>query len=192
MDHRFIPFGPVLALALLLPLGIPASASGQDEGDAGEVAGGQEGDESVRARVDGSVGALGMFGLYFGEALDSEGGNGRWVDFGGGLEVGLGARSGRLHGRLRIAYQGVLDEAGEVRHNGIFSAGLGIQLRKDPLAPLGIYLPLDVGVSPLVTELRVFVFAHGGIGVRYQLGDRLELFGELTALLRFEKGLAAG
>ena len=268
MDHRFSPFGLVLALALALPIGIPSSASGQDEeevwgdeeeegeadpqmddeatyeaykaelegespseeldawvhyleaypesqyrleierrmtalgedddlleedgGDEAEGEGSQEAPADARGRVDGSIGAVGMFGLYFGEALDAEGGNGRWVDFGGGLEVGLGARSGRLQGRLRIAYQGVADEAGELRHNGIFSAGLAIQLRKDPLAPLGVYVPLDVGVSPLVTELRVFVFAHGGIGVRYQVGDRLELFGEITALLRFEKALSAG
>lgn len=142
--------------------------------------------------LNGTIGGFGQIGLHVGEALTSSGEGGRWFDFGGGAEIGLASATGRLGGRIRASYYGVIDIEGEIRHNGVFSAGMSIQLLKDIQRPFGVYALVDVGVSPLVTELRVFVFADVGVGVRYRPVERVELFAEATAFLRFEKTVAAG
>ena len=106
--------------------------------------------------------------------------------------MGLGSQSGRLSGRIRFSYYGTLDEASSIRHHGVLSAGLAVQLLKDTEKKFGAYALVDFGVSPLVTELRVFVFADVGVGVRYRVAERVELFGEVSAFLRFEKEMYAG
>ena len=144
------------------------------------------------AKVNGTLGAYGLVGGHFGEALTSSGGLGQWLDFGGGVEVGLGSGAGRLAGRIRFSYYGTLDEESSVRHHGVLSAGLSVQLLKGTNKKFGAYALVDFGVSPLVTELRVFVFADVGVGVRYRVAERVELFGEVAAYLRFEKEMYAG
>ena len=148
--------------------------------------------EEKKAPVNGTVGGFGLIGGHFGQALSAEGGAGQWLDFGGGVEVGLASKKGRLAGRVRFAYFGSLQPDATIRNNGVLSAGISIQLLKDVHRKFGAYALLDLGVSPLVTELRVFVFADVGAGVRYRPVERLELFAEVTALLRFEKTIAAG
>jgi len=171
-----------LVLALLFPGLVLADETAPDEAAT----------EAPRPALNGTVGAFGLVGLHLGEALDASGGVGRWFDFGGGAEIGLASSKGRLAGRIRGGYYGVVDADGAIRHNGVFSAGLSVQVLKDIQRPFGVYALVDMGVSPLVTELRVFVFADVGVGVRYRPADRVELFAEGTAFVRFEKTMSAG
>jgi len=152
----------------------------------------QNATQASRPAVNGTVGAFGLVGLHLGEALTASGAEGRWFDFGGGAEIGLASSTGRLAGRIRAGYYGVVDIDGAIRHNGVFSAGLSVQVLKDIQRPFGVYALVDMGVSPLVTELRVYVFADVGAGVRYRPAERVELFAEATAFLRFEKTMSAG
>jgi hypothetical protein len=140
----------------------------------------------------GGVGGFGLVGLHFGEALREGGGSGRWLDAGGGLEIHLGATSSRMHGRIRAGYNAIIDLDGGTRHTGLVSAGVAVDLMKDISRPFGVYVLADVGVSPLVTHLRVFVIADVGLGVRVRPTERLELFGEVTGQVRFEKSATGG
>ena len=38
---------------------------------------------------------------------------------------------------------------------------------------LGLYLFVDMGVSPLVTHMRAFVFGDLGVGLSYRVADRV-------------------
>ena len=176
-----------LSLLVVLSLFITAAPAAADETSAPDTA-----ESAPKPAVNGSIGAYGLVGAHFGEALTSAGGVGSWFDFGGGAEIGLASKSGRLAGRIRFAYYGARDEEAVVRHHGVMSAGLSVQLLKDVDKKFGVYALVDMGVSPLVTELRVFVFADVGVGVRYRVADHVELFGEVTAFLRYEKAMYVG
>lgn len=141
------------------------------------------------------AGGLGVFdatGLHFGSALDSTGGTGSWLDQGGGLEINLGVRGTRVSGRLRLFYSAIIDLRGGVQHAGLFSGGMQVELLPDLDKKLGLYAVVDLGVSPLVTQLRIFMFADAGIGLRVHATDALTLFGEVTGQVRFDKRLSAG
>jgi hypothetical protein len=204
MLAKFVSTLKLSALLFLLSLSLSTVAFAEDEEAPSEEAPGDEvpGDEAPAeeapaeeektAPVNGTVGGFGLIGGHFGQALTADGGIGQWFDFGGGVEVGLASKKGRLAGRVRFAYFGSLQPDQTVRNNGVLSAGISVQLLKDVHRKFGAYALLDVGVSPLVTELRVFVFADVGAGVRYRPVERLELFAEVTALLRFEKAISVG
>ena len=181
----------LFALLLGLVLLMPAFALAEEEPAPDSPATSSD-TEPKLASLNGTIGAFGLIGAHFGESLTQGGEAGRWLDFGGGAEIGLASKKGRLAGRIRFAYYGAQDLDAGLRHNGVLSAGLSIQLLKDVQRKFGAYALVDMGVSPLVTELRVFVFADVGAGVRYRPVDRLELFAEVTAFLRFEKTMAAG
>lgn len=176
----------LIALLFALSLLTPALAFA-DETPAAESP-----EEESKPAVNGTIGGFGLIGLHLGEALTASGGTGTWFDFGGGAEIGLASRRGRLAGRIRVAYYGVRDQDGELRHNGVLSAGMSIQLLKDIERKFGVYAAVDMGVSPLVTELRVFVFADLGVGLRFRPAERVELFAEATAFFRFEKTMSVG
>jgi hypothetical protein len=148
-----------------------------------------------RAADAGGIGVYNATGLHVGKALEAEG-TGVWIDEGGGLELLLGRTDGRVHGRLRFAYNAIID-TGEnpttrVRHSAVLALGAKIELLDDLEKPFGFYLGLDVGVSPLVTHLRSYFTFNVGPGVRVRPVERLELFAEVHALLRYEKVFAAG
>ena len=140
----------------------------------------------------GGIGVFDQTGLHFGDALRDGGGTGKWLDQGGGVEVILGYRKKRLTGRLRLSYAAIIDLDGGVQHAGLVSIGAKLEIFKDLEKPLGLYAVLDMGVSPLVTHLRVFVFADAGVGLRYRITDAITVFGELAAQVRFEKSFTAG
>lgn len=195
-------FAFLCALSLLVPALAFANedASDEDEDDPWEDEDDSEDEdgpaeapsEETKPAVNGTLGGFGLVGLHLGEALTASGGTGTWFDFGGGAEIGLASRRGRLAGRIRVAYYGVLDQDGGLRHNGVLSAGMSVQLLKDIERKFGVYVAVDMGVSPLVTELRVFVFADLGIGLRFRPVDRVEIFAETTAFFRFEKTMSVG
>ncbi len=147
---------------------------------------------SPRTASAGGVGVFDATGLHFGQALDSEGGTGTWLDQGGGLEVHLGTRGARVSGRLRLYYSAIIDLRGGVRHAGLFSGGVQVELLPDLEKKLGLYAVVDLGVSPLVTQLRIFMFADAGIGLRVRLNDVIALFGEATGQVRFDKRFSGG
>ena len=140
----------------------------------------------------GGLGAFNQTGLHFGEALRAGGGTATWLDEGGGVELTLGYEGKRVHARLRLSYTAIVDLGGGVQHAGLFAGGVSIQLLKDLERRLGLYLFVDMGVSPLVTHMRAFVFGDLGVGLSYRVADRVRIFGELAGLVRFEKTVAGG
>jgi hypothetical protein len=176
----------ILALLCALSLLVPAVAFANEDGPS------ESPSAESKPAVNGTLGGFGLVGLHLGEALTATGGTGSWFDFGGGAEIGLASRRGRLAGRIRVAYYGVLDQDGGLRHTGVLSAGLSVQMLKDIERKFGVYAVVDMGVSPLVTELRVFVFSDLGIGLRFRPVDRVEIFAETTAFFRFEKTMSVG
>jgi len=139
----------------------------------------------------GGVGAFDQTGFHFGEALREGGGTGSWMDQGGGIEIFLGKTDFRVVGRLRLSYAAIIDLSGGVQHAGLFSVGAHVELL-DLEKKFGIYPLLDMGVSPFVTQIKFFVFADAGVGVRYRINDLVSVFGELTGLVRYDKGFTGG
>ena len=142
----------------------------------------------------GGVGFYNGTGFHFGPALTGQGGDGAWLNEGGGVEVLLGRNDGRVHGRLRFAYNAIIDlgDASSVRHSAFLSLGAKIELLDDTTTPFGLYLGTDLGVSPLVTHLRSYFSYSIGPGVRIRPVERLALFAEVALLVRYEKVFAAG
>lgn len=146
----------------------------------------------------GGIGGYNMTGFHFGEALREGGGDGRWLDEGGGIELQLGSRTSRIQGRIRFAYNAIIDldlvaDGGGVQHAGIFSGGAQVQLLPDfDEKAFHLYVAVDVGVSPLVTNGRAFVFVDIGPGVRFDVNERFGLFAEVTGWMRYEKGFYGG
>lgn len=146
----------------------------------------------------GSVGFFDQTGFHFGDALTERGGTGRWMDQGGGAEILLGSKGSRIHGRVRVSYAAIIDlDAGPgddaVQHSGIVSGGVQVELLKAfDDKPVGLYVLADVGVSPLVSHSRAFVFVDVGAGLRFTVDERVSLFAEGTGWLRFEKALGGG
>lgn len=140
----------------------------------------------------GGVGAYGGAGMHFGQALQEAGGTGKWLDVGGGAELLLGYRTSRVHGRIRLAYNAIIDLDGGVQHAGIFGGGAMVQLLPDPEKPLGLYVSLDLMLAPLVTQLRMFAYGLVGPGLRYHVNEVVEVFGELGLQVRYQKGVTAG
>lgn len=140
----------------------------------------------------GGVGVFDQTGLHFGEALRDGGGTGKWLDQGGGLEINLGPPASRLSGRLRLSYAAIIDLDGGVQHAGLFSAGVQVELLKDLEKKLGVYALVDLGVSPLVTQIKFFVFADAGVGLRYRITDIVSVFGEVTGMFRYDKSASGG
>ncbi|MCP4868908.1 MAG: hypothetical protein GY898_09330 [Proteobacteria bacterium] len=139
----------------------------------------------------GGVGVFDQTGFHFGGALREGGGTGSWMDQGGGIEIFLGKTDHRLSGRLRLSYAAIIDLSGGVQHAGLFSVGAQVELL-DLEKKFGLYPLLDLGVSPLVTQIRFFVFADAGIGARYRINDVVSIFGELTGLVRYDKAFTGG
>ena len=140
----------------------------------------------------GGISIYNATGFHFGEPLSEEGGQGRWMNEGGGLGVVLGPADSRLLGRLRFAYNAVIDLAGGTRHVAVLSAGVQIELLPDLTKRFGLYLVTDMGITPLFTDMRLYLFADVGPGVRFDLNDRLSLFAEVCALVRYENSFYAG
>jgi hypothetical protein len=139
----------------------------------------------------GGVGVFDQTGFHFGEALREGGGTGSWMDQGGGIEILLGRSDFRLSGRLRLSYVAIIDLSGGVQHAGLFSVGVQVELF-DLDTKFGLYPVLDLGVSPLITQIRFFVFADAGAGVRYRINDLVSIFGELTGMVRYDKAFTGG
>ena len=143
----------------------------------------------------GGVGFYNGTGVHVGDALEREG-TGVWLDEGGGIELFLGRRDSRVHGRLRIAYNAIVDLSPEpitrVRHSGFLSLGVKVEFLDDVEQPFGFYLATDVGVSPLTTHLRSYFTYSIGPGVRVRPAGPLELFAELHGFVRYEKVIAGG
>ncbi len=148
-----------------------------------------------RSADAGGVGFYNGTGFHIGPGLEAEG-TGVWLNEGGGLELILGKNGGRVHGRLRFAYNAVIDLGEDpttlVRHSAVLGLGARIQLLEDVAKPFGAYIVADIGVSPLVTHLRSYFFVNVGPGVRIRPVERLSLFAEVNFLLRYEKVFAAG
>jgi hypothetical protein len=150
--------------------------------------------------VAGGVGVFNQTGFHFGASLSEsgdrsgarEGGTGAWMDEGGGIELLLGYRKTRLNGRFRLSYAAIIDLDGGVLHAGLVSAGVTVDLLKDLERKVGLYVALDLGVAPLATQLRVFMFADVGVGIRFRPNEIVEVFGELTGLFRYDKSPAGG
>ena len=146
--------------------------------------------------VAGSIGVFDATGFHFGDALTQTGGTGHWMDQGAGAEILLGSQGGRVMGRIRIAYTGIIDVGSgeaDVQHAGIVGGGAYVELLKGFAdKPVGLYVLADVGVSPLVSHKRAFVFVDVGAGLRVNLNDRLSLFVEASGWMRFEKALGGG
>lgn len=151
-----------------------------------------------------SAGGVGFFngtGFHSGKALSQVGGRGTWVNEGGGVEVFLGKRDFRLHGRLRFAYNAVMDVTplaegqvakNRVAHSGVISLGAKVDLLPDLAQPFGLYVVADIGVAPLVRHGRGYMFVDMGPGVRAQVNPVLQLFAELTGIVRYENGFTGG
>ena len=148
----------------------------------------------------GGFGVFDQDGLPFGASVSEDGGAGRWLDQGGGVEILLGYRKTRLTGRVRLSYAAIIDLAprsehrtdSRVEHAGLVSGGVQVELLKDLDRKLGLYLLADLGVAPLVTHLRAFMFADLGVGLRVRPTEVLELFVEATGMFRFDKAAAGG
>jgi hypothetical protein len=131
-------------------------------------------------------------GFHFGAPLSEEGGEGRWLNEGGGFGVILGPADSRLLGRMRFAYNAVIDLAGGTRHVALLSAGVQIELLPDVSKRFGVYLATDMGITPLFTDMRLYLFADVGPGVRFDINEKFSLFAEVCALLRYENSFYAG
>ena len=140
----------------------------------------------------GGIGVFNGTGFHFGEALTERSGQGSWLNEGGGVEIALGDKALRFSGRLRFAYNAVLNLEGGMRSAGVLSVGVQIGLLPDVERPFGLYLAVDMGVSPIVRDMRVYFFGDVGPGIRVRIKDRAVLFAELTALLRYEGSFSAG
>jgi hypothetical protein len=148
----------------------------------------------------GGFGVYDQTGLHFGPSLGESSGAGSWLDQGAGVEVFLGRRDSRFSGRIRLSYAAIIDvgpapDGGggtEVLHAGLVSGGVQVELLKQLEKPAGLYLLADLGVSPLVTHMRAFMFADLGIGVRVRPTSVLELFAEVTGMFRYGKTPAGG
>ena len=153
--------------------------------------------------VPAQAGGFGVFnqtGFHFGQALSEGADEGRWMDEGGGVELLIGYRKARLTGRIRLSYAAVIDIAPRsdertdsvVEHAGLVSGGVQIELLKDLEKAFGLYIVVDLGVAPLVTHMRAFMFADAGIGLRVRPDEVLELFAEVAGMFRFDKTAAGG
>ena len=140
-------------------------------------------------------------GFHFGAPLNEAGGEGRWFNEGGGIGVVLGAADSRILGRVRMAYNAVIDLSGSnavidlsggTRHVAVLSAGVQIELLPDPSKRFGLYLVADMGITPLFTDMRLYLFGDVGPGVRFDVHERVSLFAEVCALLRYENSFYAG
>jgi len=131
-------------------------------------------------------------GFHFGAPLSEEGGEGRWLNEGGGFGVILGPADSRLLGRMRFAYNAIIDLAGGTRHVALFSAGVQIEMLPDVSKRFGLYLATDMGITPLFTDMRLYLFADVGPGVRFDVTEKFSLFAEVCALLRYENSFYAG
>ncbi len=131
-------------------------------------------------------------GFHFGEPLNEKGGEGRWFNEGGGIGLLLGPPGSRLLGRVRFAYNAVIDLAGGTRHVAVLSAGVQVELLPDVNKRFGLYVVTDVGITPLFTDMRLYLFADVGPGVRFDVHRRVSLFAEVCALFRYENGFYAG
>ena len=167
----------LLLCSLLVALLIPASASA------------------------GGVGFFNGTGVHSGGALSQAGGRGTWVNEGGGVEIFLGKRDFRLHGRLRFGYNAVLDVTplaegavakNRVTHAGVISLGAKVELLPDIEKAFGLYVVADIGVAPLVKYGRGYLFVDVGPGARVNVNQVFQLFAELTGMLRYENGFTGG
>ena len=151
----------------------------------------------------GGVGFFASPGVHAGPALSQAGGTGTWADLGGGIELFLGKRDSRLHGRLRFGYNGVFDltplpEGVEVTpgtrisHAAVISLGAKVELLPDVETAFGLYVAADIGVSPLVKHLKNYFWIDVGPGIRVRANDVLSIFAELTGVVRFENGFTGG
>lgn len=148
----------------------------------------------------GGFGVYDQTGVHFGASLSQEGGAGVWLDQGGGVEILLGYRKTRLTGRIRLSYAAVIDLSARsddrtdyrVEHAGLVSGGVQVELLKDIDKKVGLYVAVDLGVAPLVTHMRAFMFADLGAGLRVRVDDVLALFVEATGMFRFDKAPAGG
>ena len=67
-----------------------------------------------------------------------------------------------------------------------------IELLPEPSNRFGLYLATDVGITPLFTDMRLYLFADVGPGVRWDLNPKVSLFAEVCALFRYENSFYAG
>jgi len=151
----------------------------------------------------GGVGFYGSPGFHAGPALSQAGGTGTWADLGGGIELFLGKRDSRLHGRLRFGYNGVFDltplpegveapPGSRISHAAVISLGAKVDLLPDVEKPFSLYIAADIGVSPLVKHLKNYFWVDVGPGIRVNANDVLSVFAELTGVVRFENGFTGG
>jgi hypothetical protein len=151
----------------------------------------------------GGVGFYGSPGFHAGPALSQAGGTGSWVDLGGGVELFLGKRDSRVHGRLRFGYNGVFDTTplpegveaapgSRISHSAVISLGAKVELLEDVEKPFGLYIVGDIGVSPLVKHLKNYFWVDVGPGIRVNANDVMSVFAELTGIVRFENGFTGG
>lgn len=151
----------------------------------------------------GGLGAFNGTGFHFGEALGEGAETGSWMNEGGGVELVLGPRDVRLNGRLRFAYNAIIDlgergdsgseaSSAQVRHSGVMSVGAMVGLLPEVAEKFGLYLAVDLGISPLVQNMQFYFFADLGPGVRFHVTDRLTLFAELAGLFRYDTSFSGG
>lgn len=149
----------------------------------------------------GGVGFFNGTGFHVGPALSQAGGTGTWIDEGGGVELFLGKRDVRLQGRLRFAYNAVIDvtplpdgiEAkNRVRHSATLSIGAKVDLLPDVEKPFGFYIAADIGVAPLVRDLANYFWVDVGPGVRVHVNEVFGLFAELTGVVRYQNAFSGG
>jgi hypothetical protein len=146
----------------------------------------------------GSVGFFDQTGFHFGDALRGGGGTGHWLDQGGGVELLLGSKGIRIKGRVRLAYSAIVDLDGDgtaasVQHSGLVTGGAHVELLPGfEEKVVGLYVLADVGVSPIVSHHRAYVFFDVGAGVRFRANERFSVFVEAAGWVRFEQVVAGG
>ncbi|MBJ93290.1 MAG: hypothetical protein CMP23_02315 [Rickettsiales bacterium] len=140
----------------------------------------------------GGISVLNATGFHFGAPLTEEGGEGRWLNQGGAVGVLLGPAKSRMLGRVRVGYNAVINLDGGVRHVGVLSAGLKIELLPELENRFGLYIATDLGITPLFTDMRLYAFGDVGVGIRFNLNEPFSLFAEVCALIRYEDSFYAG
>jgi hypothetical protein len=141
----------------------------------------------------GGIGIYDLTGFHAGvDTADPEGGDGTWLDQGGGLEVWIGGRDARVNGRVRVFYNLVHPAEAHARHFGLALFGVEVQLLKELGTPFGLHAFADIGPAFLAAEHGEFGMADLGIGLHGDLAQHLQVVVEVGGQLRFRRQLWGG